>query len=116
MVTTLSRSPVKRRARAATLFHALSDETRLEILELLRGGERCVCDLQVALSAAQSRLSFHLKVLRDAGLVSDRKEGRWSYYAIVPSAVAEVHDLVVSLRPDVMAGRTTLPLIGACCG
>ena len=47
-------------ARAATLFHALSDETRLAILEMLRGGERCVCDLQADLGAAQSRLSFHL--------------------------------------------------------
>jgi DNA-binding transcriptional ArsR family regulator len=62
-------------SRAARLFHALSDETRLGILEMLRGGERCVCDLQADLDAAQSRLSFHLKVLREAGLVTDRKEG-----------------------------------------
>ena len=66
--------------RAVTLFHALSDPTRLAILELLRGGERCVCDLQDELDAAQSRLSFHLRVLKDAGLVTDRREGRWSYY------------------------------------
>ena len=79
-------------ARAARLFHALSDETRLGILEMLRGGERCVCELQGDLDAAQSRLSFHLRVLRDAGLVTDRKEGRWSYYAVVPEALAEVHD------------------------
>ena len=55
--------------RASELFHALSDETRLEILELLKNGERCVCDLTSALDAAQSRLSFHLKVLKDAGIV-----------------------------------------------
>lgn len=66
------------------VYHALSDETRLAIVEALRGGERCVCDLQTGLDAAQSRLSFHLKVLRDAGLVRDRKEGRWSYYTLVP--------------------------------
>ena len=53
-------------ARAAALFHALSDETRLEIIEMLGGGERCVCDLQDQLDAAQSRLSFHLRVLKDA--------------------------------------------------
>jgi ArsR family transcriptional regulator, arsenate/arsenite/antimonite-responsive transcriptional repressor len=68
----------------ARLFQALSDETRLAILDMLRHGERCVCDLQDALGVAQSRLSFHLKVLRDAGMVQDRKEGRWSYYTINP--------------------------------
>jgi ArsR family transcriptional regulator len=100
--------------RAVALFHALSDETRLSILEMLRGGERCVCELQDELDAAQSRLSFHLRVLKDAGLVSDRKEGRWSYYTIVPNAVAEVHDLTVSLQPK----KSGLPVLrtGACCG
>jgi ArsR family transcriptional regulator len=71
-------------ADRAQLFQALSDETRLSVLEMLRGGERCVCELQDALDAAQSRLSFHLRVLREAGLVQDRKEGRWSYYALNP--------------------------------
>jgi ArsR family transcriptional regulator, arsenate/arsenite/antimonite-responsive transcriptional repressor len=66
-------------ARAARLFHARSDETRLEVLDMLRDGERCVCELQDELDAAQSRLSFHLKVLKQAGLVTDRREGRWSY-------------------------------------
>ena len=101
-------------ARAARLFHALSDETRLGILELLRGGERCVCDLQADLDAAQSRLSFHLRVLREAGLVTDRKEGRWSYYAIVPDALAEVHDAAVAMRPAPRS-RRALPS-GPCCG
>src|SRR5919202_4410782 len=93
-------------ARAATLFHALSDETRLAVLEMLRDGERCVCDLQEALDAAQSRLSFHLKVLKEAGLVTDRKEGRWSYYTLVPDAFAEVHDLVRALATERPAGTT----------
>ncbi len=78
------------RQGAAKLFHALSDPTRLEILERLRGGERCVCDLQDALDAAQSRLSFHLRTLRDAGLVTDRKDGRWVYYALRPEAIEEL--------------------------
>lgn len=116
MLTSLSSPTTRQRARAVALFHALSDETRLEILEMLRDGERCVCDLQAALDAAQSRLSFHLKVLREAGLVTDRKEGRWSYYEIVPQALAEVHDLVVAQRPSVIAGRAKLPVIGRCCG
>src|SRR2546423_15323283 len=66
--------------RAARLFHALSDTTRLSILQRLRLGERCVCDLTDAMDAAQSRLSFHLKVLKDAGLVTDRRAGRWGDY------------------------------------
>jgi len=100
--------------RGARLFHALSDETRLAILEMLRGGERCVCELQDELDAAQSRLSFHLRVLKDAGLVVDRKEGRWSYYSITPEALAEVHDLAVALQPK----RGGLPVVraGRCCG
>jgi ArsR family transcriptional regulator, arsenate/arsenite/antimonite-responsive transcriptional repressor len=83
--------------RSAQLFHALSDETRLSILERLRLGERCVCDLTDALDAAQSRLSFHLKVLKDAGLVSDRREGRWMYYTLNSEALTEAAELVESL-------------------
>ena len=101
-------------ARAAQLFHALSDETRLGILEKLRGGEQCVCDLQDDLDAAQSRLSFHLRVLKDAGVVSDRKEGRWSYYSIVPEALAEVHDLAVAMQPSKL--RILARANGRCCG
>ena len=86
-------------ARAAQLFHALSDETRLGILEMLRGGERCVCELTDALDAAQSRLSFHLRVLKDAGLVTDRREGRWSYYTLSDEAVAEAERAAAALRP-----------------
>jgi ArsR family transcriptional regulator len=99
--------------RAVALFHALSDETRIAILRMLRDGELCVCELQNELDAAQSRLSFHLRVLREAGLVSDRREGRWSYYRIVPDALAEVHDLAVDLKP----ARGSLPIArkGACC-
>jgi ArsR family transcriptional regulator, arsenate/arsenite/antimonite-responsive transcriptional repressor len=84
-------------SRAGALFHALSDETRLRILERLRAGERCVCDLTDALDAAQSRLSFHLKVLKDAGLVSDRREGRWMYYTLNPKALGEMAEVVTGL-------------------
>lgn len=77
-------------AALARMFHALSDETRLGILEALRGGERCVCELTGTLDAAQSRLSFHLKTLREAGMVTDRREGRWVYYTLAPDALAMV--------------------------
>jgi ArsR family transcriptional regulator, arsenate/arsenite/antimonite-responsive transcriptional repressor len=84
--------------KAVTLFHALSDETRLELLERLRDGEQCVCELTDAMKAAQSRLSFHLKVLKDAGLVEDRREGRWMYYSLSAQAIEELVDLVGSLK------------------
>ena len=83
--------------QATRLFHALSDQTRLSILQRLRFGERCVCDLTDALEAAQSRLSFHLKVLKDAGLVTDRREGRWMYYTLNTDALREVSGFVDAL-------------------
>jgi ArsR family transcriptional regulator len=95
-------------SRAAALFHALSDRTRLSILQRLRLGERCVCDLTDALDAAQSRLSFHLKVLKDAGLVTDRREGRWMYYTLstgVLAEAAEVLEVMVS-APSAAERRT----------
>lgn len=100
--------------RAVALFHALSDATRLSIIEMLRDGERCVCELQDELDAAQSRLSFHLRVLKEAGLIGDRRDGRWTYYAIAPGALTEVHDLVVAMQPT-KNGRA-LPQVGSCCG
>jgi ArsR family transcriptional regulator len=83
--------------RAIRLFHALSDGTRLSILQRLRLGERCVCDLTDALDAAQSRLSFHLKVLKDADLVTDRRDGRWMYYTLNPETLSEVGELIEGL-------------------
>ncbi len=91
--------------RAAELFHALSDATRLEIVRLLSGGERCVCELTDTLDAAQSRLSFHLKVLKEAGLVTDRREGRWVYYALNPEAFVELDTLLDELGPARRGGR-----------
>ena len=104
-------------ARAARLFHALSDETRLAILEMLRGGERCVCELQDALDAAQSRLSFHLRVLREAGLVRDRKDGRWSHYSLVPGTLGMAHDVVRTLATETTGkpARKGLRVLGDCC-
>ena len=111
--------------RAVGLFHALSDATRLTALDMLRDGERCVCELQDQIDIAQSRLSFHLKVLKDAGLVQDRKEGRWSYYSIVPGALDEAHDLVINFLPMSFGGSRTLRVVGSragamskskCCG
>lgn len=96
----MATSLASRTARSVELFHALSDETRVEIVEMLGSGERCVCDLTDALDAAQSRLSFHLKVLKDAGIVRDRKDGRWVHYELDREAFEEIEQLVEAMKPD----------------
>jgi ArsR family transcriptional regulator len=97
--------------RAARWFHALSDETRLQIVEMLSHGERCVCELQDSLDAAQSRLSFHLKTLRDAGLVADRREGRWVYYTLNRERLDEIAAFAQAVKPGKHAGSCAR----ACC-
>lgn len=86
--------------QVARWFHALSDETRLRIVDMLQGGECCVCDLQDSLGAAQSRLSFHLRVLREAGLVSDRKQGRWNFYSLRADVLEEMSAYLQERTPD----------------
>jgi ArsR family transcriptional regulator len=98
--------------RTARLFHALADKTRLRILEQLADGEQCVCDLTDALEAGQSRLSFHLRTLKDAGLVTDRRQGRWIYYTLRPEAVDELRDVVAAIG----APRGRGLRIARCCG
>ncbi len=63
-------------------FHALSDPLRLQVLDLIREQELCVCDLCEKLNVSQSKLSFHLKALKEAQLVRTRQEGRWIYYSL----------------------------------
>ncbi len=65
-----------------TLFKALSDETRLRIIKLLEQGELCVCDITAALDLVQPKVSFHLNVLKEAGFIKDRKEGKWIHYGL----------------------------------
>lgn len=102
--------PQSLREETARFFHALSDPTRLRIVELLRHGERCVCDLTDAADAAQSRLSFHLKVLKDAGLLADRREGRWVYYQLRQEALDRVSAALASFEP-----HTPSPKCRGCC-
>ena len=88
----------RNRETTIRLFHALSDETRLRILERLRGGEQCVCDLTDVFKTGQSKLSFHLRVLKEAGLVTDRPEGRWVYYSLNADALGELEDFAAWFR------------------
>ncbi len=66
----------------ARLFKALSDETRLQILFLMKECEICVCDIAETLNMTQPNISFHLGILKDAGIIKDRKNGRWVHYSL----------------------------------
>src|SRR5882762_4754517 len=100
---------------AATLvarwFQALSDETRVEIVEMLPHKERCVCELEQVLKVAQSRLSFHLKVLKDAGLIGDRRDGRWVFYGLERETLDQIAAYTKSVKPGKHAGSCAV----ACC-
>ena len=89
-------------------FQAVAEETRLAVVQLLSQRERCVCELQGELDAAQSRLSFHLKKLKEAGVIADRKAGRWVYYRLVPEALEEMRAVLGELKPR--AGPQEEPL------
>ncbi|HPE62664.1 MAG TPA: metalloregulator ArsR/SmtB family transcription factor [Methanothrix sp.] len=77
----------------AEVFKAMADPCRLAILELLRGGELCVCEIMTALDRPQSSTSHHLSILKGAGLVKERKEGKWSRYRLSDGAVIEMMKL-----------------------
>ena len=76
-------------SRAVT-FGALSDPIRLSILDQLNREQRCVCDLQEALGIAPNRLSYHLRILREAGLVESTRRGRWVDYRLSDDAAVLV--------------------------
>jgi ArsR family transcriptional regulator len=97
-------------SRAAALFHALSDQIRVDVVQLLLHGERCVCELMDELDLAQSRLSWHLKTLSDAGLIVGRREGRWNYYSLNADALAEARTILEGLKPS-----RRLAVRSACC-
>lgn len=98
---------IQQRVKAATLFHALSDQTRLELLDRLKDGEHCVCELTDALQTGQSRLSFHLRVLKEAGLIRDRPEGRWMYYSLNREGLENLEDFVGELKKAIALPRSS---------
>lgn len=83
----------------AELFKALGDETRLAIVQMLLGKELCVCDVLDAFDMSQPTISHHLKILRQAGVVQDERQGKWIYYSLNPAAfklLAGVVDVIQS--------------------
>ncbi len=79
------------------LFKALSDETRLRILNLLLERELCVCELMDALQMPQPRISHQLRILKDAGLITDRREGKWMIYALKAAGEEEPASALLQL-------------------
>jgi ArsR family transcriptional regulator len=75
------------------VFKAVADVTRLKILKLLSGGELCICEIMLALKRPQSSISHNLSILEDAGLVKERKEGKWCRYRISDGAVIDMVSL-----------------------
>jgi ArsR family transcriptional regulator len=74
------------------VFKALGEPTRLRILKILAENEMCVCEIEKVLEMTQPRISQHLKVLKHAQLVHERKEGRWSYFSVNAAKISEVFD------------------------
>ena len=82
-----------------TSLKAAADPVRLRILLLLSGEEACVCELMEVFRMPQSKLSHHLIILRDAGLISDSRRGKWNYYRLsTPQGPGAIEELVASLR------------------
>lgn len=96
---------------ALAVFQALADENRLRIIDVLQEGERCVCELQSALDLGQSLLSHHLRVLRDAGLVGSRREGRWVHYALSDEVLEMAQGWIAQTRE---AAETATPSASRC--
>ena len=93
--------------KTSDLFSALSNEIRLRCLSLMQlEGELCVCELTYTLDLSQPMISRHLAILRDAGLVSDRRSGQWIYYRIQP----ELDDWIKQIiKTTVSANKNTTP-------
>ncbi len=93
----------------ARTFKALSDPVRLRLLSLIAsyaGGEACVCDLTAAFDVAQSTISHHLRVLREAGLVDCERRGTWVYYWPLPAALAQLSAVLEPAAAGAYGGAT----------
>ncbi|MBQ3193502.1 MAG: winged helix-turn-helix transcriptional regulator [Oscillospiraceae bacterium] len=85
--------------KIAKIFKALCDENRVQIMKLLRTGEKCACKLLEELNISQPTLSHHMKILGDSGLVTGRKEGKWMHYSICCDGVKQIGELMKTLLP-----------------
>ena len=88
-------------ANVAEIFKALGDETRLAIVQLLLGKELCVCDVLDAFDMSQPAISHHLKILRQAGVVRDSRQGKWIYYSLNPATFKVISEVISIIQQDV---------------
>ena len=79
------------------IFKALGDENRIRILKMLYSGEKCACKLLEELNISQPTLSHHMKILCDVGIVTGRKEGKWTHYSICCDGVKHIRGLMKEL-------------------
>lgn len=98
--------------KKARLFQALSDERRLRILELLRHGEKCTCTLTEEINMPQSSLSYHMKILSEAGIVSGREDGKWTHYRISTQG----RQKALAVLKEITAVEEEASDTDACCG
>lgn len=91
--------------RMAATFKAFADENRIQILELLRDGERCACMLLEEMKITQPTLSHHMKILCDAGVVVGRKEGKWMHYSISADGLGSVRNYLDELMANTKGER-----------
>ena len=89
----------------AKIFKALSDPVRLDIIDFLRGGERCVCEIVPHLDLIQPVVSRHLRILKDCGLLKYRKEGNRRLYSIADYRIVEIIDAIGSDLVDALSKR-----------
>ena len=93
----------------AKVFKALSDERRLRILELLHHGEKCTCVLTEEVNMPQSSLSYHMKILCEAGIVTGREDGKWTHYQISEQgsekAIAMLREITAVSSKDANCGK-----------
>ena len=88
-------------AADAKVFKAFDDINRLQILEMLRESEKCACELMEDLQISQSTLSHHMKILCDSGIVTGRKEGKWTYYSISKEGSRKASELLELLTTTI---------------
>jgi ArsR family transcriptional regulator len=93
-------------AAAAALLGAVADPVRLQLIEQLSGGPACVCELQTDVPIPANLLSYHLKVLREAGLIEGNRRGRWIDYSLTEDALSRLH----AALPSVARSVRLLPL------
>ncbi len=96
--------------KCAKVFKAFCDEKRLQILDMLRNGEKCACNLLDNLDIGQSTLSYHMKILCESGIVKCRQEGKWTHYRIHDAGCAKAMELLIFITTPIAIQEN-----GSCC-